>query len=83
MTNEHNKKEITIIVNGRQKQVQKDEMTFAEIVALAGDLPSGPDVIYTVTYQKGEGDKSGSLVEGASIRVKDGMIFNVKATNRS
>ena len=77
-------KEITIIVNGRPKKVTKGEMTFAEIVALADGLPSGPMVEYTVTYRKGHGHKpDGSLVAGESVKVKDGMIFNVSATDKS
>lgn len=45
-------KDFTIIVNGRQKQVTKKELSFAEIVALAFDNPlTGPDVVYTITYR--------------------------------
>ena len=80
----HRDNEITIIVNGRPKKVTKGEMTFAEIVALADGLPSGPMVEYTVTYRKGHGHKpDGSLVAGESVKVKDGMIFNVSATDKS
>lgn len=78
-------KDFTIIVNGRQKQVTKKELSFAEIVALAFDNPlTGPDVIYTITYRRGEGNKpEGTLVEGEVIKLKEGMIFNVTATNKS
>lgn len=80
----HNK-EVTIIVNGRQKAVAKKEMSFAEIVALAFDNPpTGPNVVFTVTYRRGEGNKpEGTMVGGDTIKIKDGMIFNVTATDKS
>jgi Multiubiquitin len=79
---DHNK-EFTIIVNGREKVVTKKEMSFAEIVALA-NLPSGPNIVYTVTYRRGEGNKpEGTLVEGDSVKIKEGIIFNVTATDKS
>lgn len=79
-----NKKEVTIIVNGREKQFPKEEISFAEVVALAFDTPPSSDTLYTVTYKRGHGSKpEGTLVEGQSVKVKDGMIFNVTATNKS
>jgi hypothetical protein len=75
-------KTVTIIVNGRPKEVAKEDISFAEIVALAGFTPS-PTTIFTITYRKGEGNKEGTLVEGESVKVKDGMIFNVTATDKS
>jgi len=73
---------VTIIVNGREKKVPKDEISFAEVVEMSG-LPSTPNTIFTVTYRRGEGNKEGTLVEGESVKVKDGMIFNVTATDKS
>jgi hypothetical protein len=78
-------KNITIIVNGRQKVVTEKEMSFAEIIALAFDNPpTGPNIVFTVTYRRGHGNKpEGTLVEGETVKVKDGMIFNVTATDKS
>lgn len=78
-------KEYTITVNARPKVVTSKELSFAEIVGLAFDNPpTGPNVLFTVTYRRGEGKKpEGTLVEGDRVRVKDGMIFNVTATNKS
>lgn len=82
MAQDH-KKTVTIIVNGRPKEVEKDEITYADVVALAG-VQTGPDTEVTVTYSKGEDKKpKGSLVAGESVKAKDGMIFNVTATNKS
>lgn len=79
------KKLVTIIVNGREFQVEKDEITYAEVVALA--YPDGigaGDTIATVTYRRGQGNKpEGTLVPGQATKVKDGMIFNVHVTVRS
>lgn len=78
-------KDFTIIVNGRQKVVTTKELSFSEIVALAFDNPpTGQNIVFTITYRRGEGNKpEGSLVEGEKIKIKEGMIFNVTATNKS
>ncbi len=80
-----NKKDVTIIVNGQQRTVRKEELSFAEVVALAFDNPpTGPNVIFTITYRRGQGDKpEGTLVAGGTVKVKEGMIFNVTATDQS
>ena len=79
------KQDFTIIVNGRQKPVTMKELTFSEIVALAFDNPpTGPNLLFTITYRKGDNNKpEGTLVEGETVKVKDGMIFNVTATDKS
>jgi len=78
-------KEFTIIVNGRQKIVAERELSFAEIVALAFDNPpTGENVFFTITYRKGEGNKpEGTIVDGENVKIKNGMIFNVTATDKS
>ena len=75
----------TVVVNGRAVSVSKKELSFAEIVALAFPQPTGGgNTIYTVTYRRGEGQKpEGTLVEGQMVKIKDGMIFNVTATDKS
>jgi hypothetical protein len=83
--NHEHAKAITIIVNGRPKLVTKKELSFEEIVALAFETPStGGNTIFTVTYRKGEGNKpEGTLTTGHTIKVKDGMVFNVTSTDKS
>ena len=79
------KKDVTIIVNGRERTWPKGEISFEQVVELAfPNQPSGPEYSYTVTFSKG-GDKRphGSLVAGESVKVKKGMVFNVTQTNRS
>ncbi len=77
---------VTIIVNGKAKPVPKNAtLSFWDIVTLAFETPkTGDDVQYTIQYTRGEGHKpSGALIEGQSVKVKDGMEFDVTPTNRS
>ncbi len=78
-------KEFTIIVNGRKKQVSTKTLSFDQIVALAfSPVPVGPNVMFTITYRKGPHENpEGTLPEGATIKIKDGMIFDVTETNKS
>lgn len=78
-------KDVTIVVNGTQKIVQKDDFTFDEIVTLAFENPPyGENTLFSVTYRRGHGNKpEGILAAGESVKVKDGMIFDVTATDKS
>jgi len=83
-TTMESKSKVTIVVNGRKKTVTTKEISFDEVVALAFDNPpSGPNIVITVAYRRGHGNKSGTLEEGQSVKVKDGMIFDVTATDKS
>lgn len=78
--------ETTIIINGQEKTTTEKELSFEELVSLAydGNPPSGPNWEFTITYRRGHGEKpEGSLVAGESVKVKEGMIFNVRATDKS
>lgn len=78
-------KEIIIVVNGIAKTSQNEHLTFEEVVTLAFDNPpTGDGVQFTVQYSRGHSDKpKGTLVEGQSVQVKEGMEFDVTPTNRS
>lgn len=79
-------KTVMIIVNGRPKNVPKnDDLTFEEIVALAFDNPpTGDGIQYTIQYTRGHGNKpAGALVEDQSVKTKEGMELDVTSTNRS
>jgi len=88
--NEHNQgndKDVIIIVNGTQKSVDKNkELTYEEVVALAFENPpTGENILITVNYRRGQGNKpEGSLAAGdPSVKVKEGMIFDVTPTDKS
>lgn len=78
-------KGVTIIVNTRKHSVPKNEkISFEAVVVLAyPTAPAGENVEFTVMYQRGEGNKDGTLVPGQSVKVKDGMIFDVTPTDKS
>jgi len=82
---EDDHKELSIIVNTREKKWGKKEISYKEVVELAfGSYSEDENVVYTVTYSKGpDSHKEGSLVRGESVKVKNGMIFNVSQTNKS
>jgi multiubiquitin len=77
--------ESTIVVNGREKTVSSKELTFQQVVELAFPTPPpGGNIMYTITYRKGDDTKpEGSLLEGQTVKVKNGMIFNVTPTDKS
>jgi len=75
----------TIIVNGQQKVVTTRAVTFDEIVKLAFPTPpAGSNILYTVSYEDGPCvNPQGSMKDGQTVKVKNGMIFNVTATDKS
>jgi hypothetical protein len=77
---------ITVIVNGRPRVVHRSQLSFCEVVQLAFDpTPVGTNIIFTVTYRNG-GDPchpDGILTEGKNVKIKEGTIFNVTATDKS
>ena len=84
-TTKTKRRTITVIVNGREKTIDDRVLTFAEVIELAfDDPPSGPQVMFSVTYRRGRGDKpEGTLVDGGQVRAKNQMVFNVTATDKS
>jgi hypothetical protein len=78
-------REFDIVVNTRKKDVTKPRLTFDEVVRLAYDpVPTGPNILFTITYRHGpRQNPEGEMLEGQSVRLKNGMVFNVKYTDRS
>ncbi len=85
MSPEAHTKTYTIIVNGQKKEVTTNILSYADVVNLAynNNPPTGENVVITVTFSKAEHDKQGTLVAGQTVEIKNGTIFNVKATDRS
>ncbi|WP_445220482.1 multiubiquitin domain-containing protein [Bradyrhizobium sp. Pa8] len=76
--------QFTIVVNGRSKKWTKDKISYDELVALSGlPLPEGPNPGFTITYHNGPDHSDGTVVPGQSVKVRNGMIFNVTPTNQS
>lgn len=74
-----------IVVNGQAKTATSEVLTFAQVVAF--DFPNAVqdgNTIFTVTYKNADQNPSqGTLVAGESIKIKNGIIFNVTPTTRS
>ena len=79
------KKAHAIVVNGRAETWEEKEISFEQVIKLAFPTPpAGSDIRYTVTFHKGEGDKhEGTLTKGESVKVKNDMVFDVTATDKS
>jgi hypothetical protein len=79
------KVEHTIIVNARRKAVTGRKISFGQVVSLAfSDGPPSPQTIYTVAYSNGPSrNPEGKMVAGQTVRIRDGMVFDVTETTRS
>ncbi len=82
---ENGEKGFSIIVNGREKTVDHEELTFDQVVSLAiEDPPTGEFISFTITFRCAGGRKSeGTLVEGDSVKVRNGTVINVTVTDKS
>lgn len=78
-------KDISIIVNGREKIVEGKKLSFSDLIRLAFDNPpTGENICFTVTYRNGtKQNPEGTMVEGSTVKIKCGMVFNVTATDKS
>ncbi|MDH5367345.1 MAG: multiubiquitin domain-containing protein [Cyclobacteriaceae bacterium] len=78
-------KEFTIYVNSKPKKWSEKQISYVQVVVLAGyPPPNDPNIFYTVTFKKGDNQKpEGTMVKGDIVKVKNEMKFNVTQTNRS
>ncbi len=71
-----------IIINGRQHSIEGDSISYEELVSLAFPTGSVSDGLYSIMYS-GPNMADGSLGQGGTINIKNGMKFDVSLTNRS
>jgi hypothetical protein len=78
-------REFKIIVNARERQFRGKEISFNQVVELAfGTVSTNPNIVYSVTYKRGHGNKpEGTMDKGDTVKVKEGMIFDVTQTDKS
>lgn len=78
-------KQVTVIINGTQKTVTKEDLSYDEVVHLAFETPPyGENTLFSVSYVRGHGNKpEGILAPGETLKVKEGMIIDVTATDKS
>lgn len=76
---------ITIFVNTEPHQVAGRTISFEALVQLGFETPpTGENILITVEYGKGPKENpKGSLKAGQSVKIKNGMEFDVVATDRS
>lgn len=79
------KKLVMIVIEGTAHEWPKTEISYAEVVTLeVPTYPEHPEITYSVKFKRGHGDKpEGTLPPAGSVRVKDGMVFNVSETGQS
>lgn len=77
--------EITIKLNGRDRVVPHGTISFERLVEIAAlIIQPGQNVYYTATYRKGPyQNPEGSMQPGEFVFIKKGMVFNVRATDKS
>jgi uncharacterized protein YxjI len=77
--------EFLLIVDGREKKWHKRKISFEDVVVLAkGAYQDSATMYYTVTYDRGpKQNAEGTMVKGDVVFVKNKMIFNVTATDKS
>ncbi len=62
----------------------EDSISYTQVVDLAFPPPHKPTKIFTVQYSHGLKDhREGTLVEGETVTIKSGMIFDVTSTDKS
>lgn len=72
---------VVIFINTRKVTTDAKTLNYEQVVKLA-DVD--PNKVYTVMYRDAEGGKEGFLVAGGpSVKVKEGMIFDVDPTTES
>ncbi len=67
----------TIIVNGLEKKVEGHQISYQQLVVLAGKDPA---MHPSVTYGKGVGNSQGIMVMDDVVALTNGMVFNAIVT---
>ncbi|OBP72229.1 hypothetical protein BAE42_15480 [Mesorhizobium loti] len=76
-------KTVVIMINGRSRTIPRRKHSYREIALLAYPDADFEKFKYTITYLKGVHGAEGDLVEGEKIEVKNGMVFNVRRSDKS
>ena len=78
-------KTVTIVVEGTPHEWPEEYISYVQVVTLeVPDYSLHPEITYAVKYKDGPRDKpDGVLSPGASVKVREGMIFSVSDTGQS
>ncbi len=85
MNNENNHPDhFNIFVNAKRNSWEDETISYSQVVDLAFPPPHKETEIFTVQYSSGPKENpQGTLVEGQSVNVKSGMVFDVTRTDKS
>ena len=82
--NDKNKKQVTITVNQDDHEVDKEKVSYDDIVAFYIQDGGAPSNEYLIKYSRGHSaNESGTLDRKHEVMVKDGMRFRVSGTGES
>ncbi|WP_426626105.1 multiubiquitin domain-containing protein [Leifsonia sp. McL0607] len=82
MAHEDHVKTYKVFVNGVEKVVDHEVLTYEEVVRLFIAQPV-EGTIYAVSFEHGKEPKEGELVAGQSVTIKQNTEFDVDDTGRS
>lgn len=82
MANEEHEKSYKVFVNGVEKTVTQDVLTYEQVVHLFTPTPA-EGTIYAVSFEHAKEPKDGELVAGQSVEIKNNTEFDVDDTGRS
>jgi hypothetical protein len=82
MEDEKQQKTFKIHINGVEKTVDHDVLTYDEIVRLFIGQPVD-GTIYAVSFEHAKEPKEGDLVDGQTVTIKQNTEFDVDDTGRS
>ena len=74
-----------IIVNAEPYRVPSDIVSYDEVVNIAfPNHPVNPNIYFEVFYKNADASpRDSSLLEGETVKVKNGTVFHVTQTDRS
>lgn len=82
MADEHHLKSYKVYVNGVDKTVEQEVLTYDEVVRLFVPEPVA-GTIYAVSFEHAKEPEEGELVAGGSVEIKQNTEFDVDDTGRS
>ncbi len=82
MADKKHNKTFKVFVNGVEKTVDHEFLTYDEVVQLFIAEPV-PNTIYAVSFEHAKEPKEGDLVAGQRVKIKQNTKFDVDDTGRS
>lgn len=74
----------TIIINAKEYHWNEKEISYKEVVGFPFPPPHKETEMFTVQYSRGPKENpNGTLVDGQSVFVDKGMVFDVTRTDKS